>query len=401
MNDPVTEDGTHGEFGMDWKKKGATAAVVLVSTLGTAHVMQSSWVSTAGTVTSQLTDITATSAKLRTDDIAPEVAASSERPAVPILAATTGHVVPSAAAPMIKAEAAIVPVRLDNASTPPVIDQPTRVPEMPEEAAGPTELPMPGPSPLDRLALTSADPEAEPLTVGAPVNEFGMTCGIILSAAERPASMVNLSVTAPCRRGERITIRHEGLIYSAVLDGLGMYAAEVPALARDASFNVSFLDGTVEITELTVSEDADLTERVVLQFNGPAGLQIHALEFGADYGTPGHVWSGNARSAEAALNMGGGYVTMLGDPSLPDAFLAEVYTLPSKTTGRDGVVRLNVEAEVSPENCDKTIAGETLQRSATGEMNAVSLTLSMPTCDAVGEFLVLKNLLRDLKIASN
>jgi hypothetical protein len=31
----------------------------------------------------------------------------------------------------------------------------------------------------------------------------------------------------------------------------------------------------------------------------------------------------------------------------------------------------------------------------------VSLTLAIPDCDAIGEYLVLKNLLRDLKVASN
>ncbi|NHX28285.1 hypothetical protein HA397_30580, partial [Escherichia coli] len=65
------------------------------------------------------------------------------------------------------------------------------------------------------------------------------------------------------------------------------------------------------------------------------------------------------------------------------------------------VVRLNIEAEVTAANCGRELIGETLQPAADGTLTASEINLSVPGCDAAGEFLVLKNLLRDLKIASN
>ena len=64
-------------------------------------------------------------------------------------------------------------------------------------------------------------------------------------------------------------------------------------------------------------------------------------------------------------------------------------------------MRVSVEAEVTKANCGREIAAETLQPGADGTMQAVEITLAVPDCSAVGEFLVLKNVLRDLKIASN
>ncbi len=272
-------------------------------------------------------------------------------------------------------------------------------PEMPPEAASPAPLPLPGPTPQDRIS-GPANEAPEPVTVTPAHNEFGLACAEILSAVARPAAMVKLTVTAPCRGNEPLTIAHGALRFDDRIDALGIYTVLVPALEDEADYTVTFADGSTADTFVDVPQ-ATRTERVVLQFAGPTGLQIHALEFGADYETAGHIWSGNPRDAETALKIGGGFLTTLGDPAQDEARYAEVYTLPADTQGRDGVVRLNVEAEVADANCGRDIAGQTLQKQADGTVTPVSVTLAMPECDAVGEFLVLKNLLRDLKIAAN
>jgi hypothetical protein len=273
------------------------------------------------------------------------------------------------------------------------------VPEMPAEAATPEPLPQPGPTLQDRLSGTGAE---TPDAVEEPPahNEFGLACAEILSAAARPAAMVKLTVTAPCRGNQSLTVTHGELRFDDRIDALGIYTVLLPALEDEAVYQVTFADGTVAETVVDVPQ-ATRTERVVLQYAGPTGLQIHALEFGADYEGDGHVWSGNPRDADIALKTGGGFLTTLGDPARPEARYAEVYTLPADTRGRDGVVRLNVEAEVAETNCGRDIAGQTLQKQADGTVTPVAVTLAMPECDAVGEFLVLKNLLRDLKIAAN
>ena len=50
------------------------------------------------------------------------------------------------------------------------------------------------------------------------------------------------------------------------------------------------------------------------------GLQIHALEFGADYDEEGHVWADRPRDVQDALIAGGGYMTLLGDAFLETTF---------------------------------------------------------------------------------
>ena len=107
------------------------------------------------------------------------------------------------------------------------------------------------------------------------------------------------------------------------------------------------------------------------------------------------------RRRQPGRRSGGGFITQLGASSLEGGRIAEVYTFPADPRRRDGVVRLSIETEVTAYNCGKDIAGETIQRQADGKMNSVTVTLAVPDCDAIGEFLVLKNLLQDLKIASN
>ena len=282
-----------------------------------------------------------------------------------------------------------------------VLLSPPDMPRPPADAVAPAPLPKTGAELAARMAVTSM-PATETATASQRPkrNEFGLTCGVILSASERPGGMVNLMLTAPCRAGEVITVRHGGLAFAGRLSQLGGFTALVPALADEAEFTVSFPDGETSATHLTVPS-ATTIERVVLQTEGETGLQIHALEFVADYHTPGDVCAGQPRDAAQALKYGGGFITQLGDPSLEGGRMAEVYTFPADPRRRDGVVRLSIETEVTAYNCGKDIAGETIQRQADGKMNSVTVTLAVPDCDAIGEFLVLKNLLQDLKIASN
>jgi hypothetical protein len=143
-----------------------------------------------------------------------------------------------------------------------------------------------------------------------------------------------------------------------------------------------------------------LYDRVVVQWRGEAGIQVHAREDGADYGEAGHVWSGAARDVSAVAKGEGGFLTVLGDPDLPNPMQAEVYTFPSAFTESAKDVKLSVEAEVTDRNCGKEIRARAFQYDAGRNVSTQDLTLSVPGCDAVGSFLVLNNLLQDLTVAS-
>ena len=78
-----------------------------------------------------------------------------------------------------------------------------------------------------------------------------------------------------------------------------------------------------------------------------------------------------------------------------------MYTFPQALRNQNGVVRLSVQTEINNANCGGMLAAETLQPDGFGGVVASDLTLRVPECDNVGEYLVLKNILRDLKIAAN
>lgn len=400
---------------MKKNQKLVTALVTIVAATATAHLMQrngaqAAWMSAPSSEvqTSAITPVrpapTASAGPeiAETDpdipaDRAPRTSAASTEP-VPGEPAPADPVTASDAEPVVVAAVESgAEVAVPGSALAPVPD----MPRLPAEAIAPAPLPASGSDLAHRMETAVSDETAPADTaVTTRRNEFGLTCGVILSASEKPGALINLMVTDPCRGDEPVIIRHGDLVFSGLLSRLGSYTALVPALQEEAVISVEFADGETSETELTVATAADY-ERAVLLTDGETGLQIHALEFGADYDTPGHVWAGQPRNASQALAMGGGFITQLGEPSMGGAQMAEVYTFPADARIKDGVVRLSIEAEVTAFNCAKDVAGQTLQRRSDGEMTAVSVTLAMPDCEAIGEFLVLKNLLQDLKIASN
>ncbi|PRX31183.1 hypothetical protein SAMN05216257_10437 [Meinhardsimonia xiamenensis] len=232
-------------------------------------------------------------------------------------------------------------------------------------------------------------------------NAYGIPCGPMLSASAAPAAMISLTLSAPCRGGQRVEIAAGPLVFDARIDALGTLRLDVPALLVITPVTARFADDTVLTAEVE-APDATRFERVALLWSGEgAGLQVHALEHGADYGGPGHVWAGAPRGPERALAGRGGFLTRLGNAEGDQARFAEVYTFPSGMARRDGVVRLSIEAEVTARNCGRDVRGETVQPTLGGGLETRHITFAMPECDALGQFLVLKNLLRDLRLATN
>jgi len=74
--------------------------------------------------------------------------------------------------------------------------------------------------------------------------------------------------------------------------------------------------------------------------------------------------------------------------------LAEVYTYPAM-----GSADVVIEAAVTAQTCGRELLGETLLSEA-GRVTVTDLTLAMPDCDAVGDFLVLNNLVPDLTLVA-
>ncbi len=227
----------------------------------------------------------------------------------------------------------------------------------------------------------------------------GFDCELTMQADLAAGALVDLTLTAPCNASERVTIHHQGMMFTEVMQPDGTLTVTVPALAETATFIAAFAsgDGATAIAEVT---SLAFYDRVVVQWKGQAGLQLHAREFESEYFSENHVWAAAAGSLSDAAKGEGGFLTRLGQSDAPDALVAEVYSFPTGTAARDGQVLLTVEAEITELNCDSSVEAQTLELRDDASLRVRDLTLDMPECDGVGDFLVLKNLVEDLKIAA-
>lgn len=164
-------------------------------------------------------------------------------------------------------------------------------------------------------------------------------------------------------------------------------------------FILSYASGDGAIAQAEVPSLA-FYDRTALQWRGESGLQLHAREMGAEYFADGHIWSGAQGSVEAAARGEGGFLTRLGDAAAPEPLLAEVYSFPAGTAQTNGDVSLSVEAEITSANCARDIAAQTLHWQSEGALATRELALAMPECDAVGDFLVLDDVVRDIEVAA-
>ncbi|WP_164661442.1 hypothetical protein [Tropicibacter sp. Alg240-R139] len=259
----------------------------------------------------------------------------------------------------------------------PDLPAPRRLPDAPMEGVNS------GRGLLDGAVLpeTPQDPE---------VPQLG--CAVTATTAPAPMASVTLSVDAPCFGNQRVSVHHSGLIFTEITDEVGKLNVTVPALSENAVFVVAFSNGKGAVA-MTQVPDLDLIDRVAVQWADRAGLQIHAREFGAGYGDTGHVWANAAQAGQ-------GTFTRLGRADTFEPQLAEVYSFPQGDTATEGSIALSIEAEVTQANCGREISAQSLERRDGNALKTRDLTLSIPGCDAAGDFLVLNNLVEDLKIAA-
>jgi hypothetical protein len=219
-------------------------------------------------------------------------------------------------------------------------------------------------------------------------------CQPVLTLAARPGAMIDLLLMAPCNPQERVVLRHGPLAVSYRTNGAGALFASVPALATDAQVSIRLASGPSASAQVSLPE-ADAHSRFGVQWLGPQTFQVNAFEDGADYGEPGHISAAVPGQPGRTLLAETGFLTLLGDDQVDNPMLAEIYTFPA---GRNDTPII-VEAAVTDQTCGQEVLGEMLTFTG-GETRVSDVSVTLPGCDAVGQYLVLKNLVPDLKIAS-
>lgn len=234
----------------------------------------------------------------------------------------------------------------------------------------------------------------------APV-QAQQACDPVLVAETSAGAMARLTLSSTCHAGQDVIIHHNGLMISETLDDTGMLMLGIPALTETALFMAEFVENGQVAVATTEVPSLAFYDRVALQWEGDSGLELHALEFGADYMTDDHVWRDAPKTMDRAALGEGGFLVPLGKMTPTAKYMAEVYTFPSATVSRTGNVMLSVEAVVGEGNCDSNVAAQTIQVKSGGDVMVKEVDLSIPDCDSVGDLVLLDGLVDDLKIGNN
>jgi len=268
---------------------------------------------------------------------------------------------------------------------------------LPSDAPAMQPLAIPGAALPQRLA--QADP-AQPVMTDQPLSPFGLPCGLTVTTEAQPAAMVALDIMDPCQPNARVVVEHSGLNLTGQTDAMGILTMDIPAFESPAFFTVRMPDGATASALAGLPDIANYA-RVGVQWQEDRALELHAMEFGATYGEPGHIWRDNRGSIARAEDGEGGFMTYLGSATVENPMLAEIYTFPRDTLDSDGTVRLSIEAPVTAANCGQDTLARTLETDTDGNVAVIELTFTVPDCDAIGEYLLLQNLLQDLRVAAN
>lgn len=246
------------------------------------------------------------------------------------------------------------------------------------ETVPPTELA------LTEDAAEPHSPAVAPVAAAEVVND----CALQLDLLEQPGAMIGLTLLAPCNSDQRVVLRHAGLAVTGKTSASGALFAVLPALTAMAEVAVLFPSGETAKASIGMPKVADM-QRFVVQWQAEDAFQLHGFENGASYGQPGHVSASYAGSPSE-----GAFLTLLGDSTIDLPLLAEVFTF-----GADKNAQIVLESAVTEATCGREILGETIM-AGQGTVEITELSLAMPDCTAVGDILVLKNPLQDMKLAA-
>jgi hypothetical protein len=313
-------------------------------------------------------------------------------------------VTPVAAGPeaISGASPAYLPPIMDTAAVPPI-------PTLPEEQAPPavemaqgqttvapetdlsavTVAATPSTSEIPVPAIAAVDATNPLLAPPAPAAvQEADSCSTQLDLIPQPGAMIGLTLLAPCHPDERVVLRHAGLAVTGKTSASGALFATIPALTAVAQVEVMFPSGEVTSAQVGMPEITKM-QRFIVQWQDGDAFQLHGFENGAGYDQPGHVSASYPGKAGE-----GAFLTLLGDSTTDLPLLAEAYTF-----GPDTTAQIVLEAAVTEATCGREILGETIM-AADGSVEITDLSLAMPDCSAVGDILVLKNLVQDMKLAA-
>jgi len=209
----------------------------------------------------------------------------------------------------------------------------------------------------------------------ADISAFGVPCETNLQAVPLADAMFAVTIAAPCRPYESLTIDYAGLTFDITLSVTGQAAFDIPAMAASARLASVFEDGTERSVQL---ESSDLSEfaRVAVAWSQALDMRL---------------------TANAPRDMSVRYYTL----GQEDARSIQILSHHQRPDMHRAVIRLGVTAPITAQNCGQK--RHATVRHLQPDMLPISyeLMIAPTSCDRIGDNLELKNILQDLKFAAN
>lgn len=211
---------------------------------------------------------------------------------------------------------------------------------------------------------------------------FGQGCAApALTLTPAPGAAIHIDLTAPCHTSAPVSLRHGGIGFGARTDAAGRFTATLPALAQYARV-VADLPGGERVQAAITAPGLESVNRVAVSWQAAGDLQLNAYEYGAMFGGAGHVHPAAPRQTGTDL---GGYLTALGDASLPVPLRVQIYTAPADMTD----IHFALEAPVTTASCNRDLTATTVRALAGTPPDSTALSLSMPECGSPGEAVIM------------
>ncbi len=203
----------------------------------------------------------------------------------------------------------------------------------------------------------------------------------ITRSAPAPEGTSRVHVMAPCAAGAVAALDHRGVAFPLPLDAKGEGWIDLPVL--DASEDATLrLPGGEAFPVPLAFDAAELSRIVRVAVASPAiaRFDLHAFEYAAEPGAPGHVRSGGAPGGGAGRVES--FVAPPGRTAASGVRHVEVYSLRIGAGGRRGVARLALDPAAGA--CGAGGAPEYLVIRAEGGKvrGVVSGSLAAASCDA-------------------
>lgn len=218
-------------------------------------------------------------------------------------------------------------------------------------------------------------------------------CPISLELMDEGNATMGATLLSPCNPSQDLVIAHAGMVISAKTLASGALFLSLPALEHPAQVDIRFSSGETATAQLEMPA-AQAVQRVAVQWPDADGFALHAYENDAEFGQAGHIWAQNPALPDFGAAPMGGYLTALGDSSVSMPLMAQVYTFAPTTTQTD----LQLEAEVTQNNCGAELMGEVIT-SNFGQVTSTEVSVALPDCDAVGDFVNLGSIRLDQNLA--